>query len=142
MFNCALKKVFSMGGQSVCLVAQLCLTLCDPHGLQPTRLLCPWEFSRQEYWSVLPQPPPRDLFNSGIERRFPALQAYSLPSEPQGKPKNTGVGCHSLLQGIFLTQESNRSLLHGRQILYQLNYHFHILPCCFKPISGNIINSQ
>ena len=22
-----------------------------PHGLQPTRLLCPWGFSRQEYWS-------------------------------------------------------------------------------------------
>ena len=25
-----------------------------PHGLQPTRLLCPWRFSRQEYWSGLP----------------------------------------------------------------------------------------
>ena len=25
-----------------------------PHGLQPTRLLCPWGFSRQEYWSGLP----------------------------------------------------------------------------------------
>ena len=26
----------------LCLVAQSCPTLCDPHGLQPTRLLCPW----------------------------------------------------------------------------------------------------
>ena len=41
-------------------------------GLQPTRLLCPWD--------------------------------------PPGK--NTGVGCHALLQGIFLTQESNPSILH------------------------------
>ena len=32
--------------------------------------------------------------------------------------KNTGVGCHSLLQGIFLTQELNTGLLHWRQILY------------------------
>ena len=32
----------------------------------------------------------------------------SLPAEPQGKPKNTGMGSLSLLQGIFLTQESNR----------------------------------
>ena len=32
--------------------------------------------------------------------------------------KNTGVGCHFLLQGIFLTQELNPGLLHGRQILY------------------------
>ena len=31
--------------------------------------------------------------------------------------KNTGVGCHPFLQGIFPTQESNRSLLHRRQIL-------------------------
>ena len=32
--------------------------------------------------------------------------------------KNTGVGCHFLLQGIFPTQESNPGLLHFRQILY------------------------
>ena len=34
----------------------------------------------------------------------------------------TGVGCHFLLQGIFLTQGSNQGLLHCRQILSQLNY--------------------
>ena len=31
---------------------------------------------------------------------------------PQGKPKNTGMGSLSLLQGIFPTQESNQGLLH------------------------------
>ena len=36
--------------------------------------------------------------------------------------KNTGVGCHSLLQGIFPIQGSNLGLLHCRQILYHLNY--------------------
>ena len=35
---------------------------------------------------------------------------------------NTGVGSLSLLQGIFPTQESNRGLLHCKQILYQLSY--------------------
>ena len=35
--------------------------------------------------------------------------------------KNTGVGCPSLLQGIFSTQGPNLSLLHCRQILYCLN---------------------
>ena len=35
--------------------------------------------------------------------------------------KNTGVGCHFLLQGIFLTQGSNPGLLHCRQILYHLS---------------------
>ena len=33
--------------------------------------------------------------------------------------KNTGVGCHFLLQGIFLTQELNLSLLLGKWILYR-----------------------
>ena len=37
-----------------------------------------------------------------------ALQADSLLTEPAGKPKNTGVGSLSLLQGIFPTQELNQ----------------------------------
>ena len=64
----------------------------------------------RESWSGLPCPPPGDLPNPGIKPRSPALQVDSLLSEPPRKPKNTGVG--SLLQGIFLTQESNRGLLH------------------------------
>ena len=65
-------------------VVQSCPTL-RPCGLQPTRLLCPWGFSRQEYWSGLPCPPPGDLPNLGIEPRSPALQADSLLSEPPGQ---------------------------------------------------------
>ena len=42
------------------------------------------------------------------------MQVDSLPAEPQGKPKNPGVGSLSLLQRIFLTQESNWGLLHYR----------------------------
>ena len=52
-----------------------------PHGLEPTRVLFPWD---------------------------------SLG-------KNTGVGSHSLLLGIFLTQGSNLGLLHCRQTLYSLS---------------------
>ena len=36
--------------------------------------------------------------------------------------KNTGVGCHALLQGIFLTQGLNPGLPHCRQILYRLSH--------------------
>ena len=66
--------------------------------------------------------PPGDLPNLGIEPRSPTLQVDSLPFEPPGKPMNTGVSSLSLLQGIFLTQESNQGLLHCRQTLYQLSY--------------------
>ena len=42
---------------------------------------------------------------------------------PQNSPgKNTGVGSHSLLQWIFLTQGLNQVLLHYRQIFYHLSY--------------------
>ena len=79
-------------------------------------------FSRQEYQSGLPCPPPGELPNPGIEARSPTLQADSLLSEPPGKPTNTRVDNLSLLQRIFPTQESNRGLLHCRWILYQLSY--------------------
>ena len=103
----------------MCLVAQSCPILCDPMDCSPARLLCPWGFSRQEYWSGFPCPPPGDLPNPRIKS---ALQVDSLLSEPPGKPKNTGVGSLSLLQGVFLTQESYQGLPHCRQILYRLSY--------------------
>ena len=68
-------------------------------------------FPRQEYWSGVPFPSPGDLSDPGIEPRSPTLQAEFLPAELRGKPKNTGVGNLSLLQGIFPTQELNQGLL-------------------------------
>ena len=43
---------------AVCWVSQLCPTLCNP--MDPN--LCPWGFSRQEYWSGLPCLPPGRIF--------------------------------------------------------------------------------
>ena len=47
------------------------------------------EFSRQEYWSELPFPPPGDLPDPSIKHMSPVspeLQADSLPAEPWGNP--------------------------------------------------------
>ena len=52
--------------------------------------------------------------------------------------KNTGVGCLSLLQGIFLTQESNPGLLLCRQILYRLSHS--LRPQLSEPRSGDTDN--
>ena len=81
----------------LCLVTQLCPTLCDPMDCTP-----PGSF----------------------------VHGNSLG-------KNTAVGCHALLQGIFPTQGSNSCLPHYRRILYHLShqesisrwilYHFHHL---------------
>ena len=53
----------------------------------PTRLLCPWGFSRQNYWSELPCSLLGDLPYPGIKPRSPTLQTDSLPFEPPGKPR-------------------------------------------------------
>ena len=50
-----------------------------------------------------------------------SLPGSSVHRDSPGK--NTGVGCHAFLQGIFLTQESNQGLLHCRWIPYQLSHH-------------------
>ena len=50
---------------------------------------------------------------------------YNLPGTSvhgDAPGKNTGVGCHALLQGIFPTQEFNASLLHCRWTLYLLSH--------------------
>ena len=74
-----------------------------PHGLWPTRLLCPWDFPG----------------------------------------KNTSMGCHFLLQGIFLTQGSNPpcllSLLHCKRILHPLS-HLPKLNRLFFKVMTDILN--
>ena len=64
----------------LCLVAQLCLTLCEPMDCSP----------------------PGSSVHMILQSRIP---------ESKKKKKNTGVGCHFLLQGIFPTQGSNPGLL-------------------------------
>ena len=49
-----------------------------------------------------------------------SLPGSSVHGDSPGK--NTGVGCHALLQGIFLTEGSNPGLLHCRLILYHLSH--------------------
>ena len=75
--------------------------------------------------SFLPAPP---LPTSDPPRMLTVHHSVSLqPNEPQparllrpwdSPGKNTGVGCHALLQGIFPAHRSNPGLLHCRRILY------------------------
>ena len=62
-------------------------------------------FSRQEYWSRLPCPPPGDLPNPGIKPRSPALQADSLPAELPKKP-HICVYIH-ISESLCCTPETN-----------------------------------
>ena len=49
----------------ICSVTKSCPTLCNPTDCSPARLLCPWDFFRQEYWSGLPFPSPGELPDPG-----------------------------------------------------------------------------
>ena len=57
------------------------------------------EFSRQEYWSVLPFPSPGGLPDPGIKPGSPALQADTLPSEPPGK---TNLYCFTIKELVYM----------------------------------------
>ena len=78
------------------------------------RLLCPWGFSRQEYWSELPCPPPGDLPDPGI---WSALQADSFTTEPPGKPHlwwmSTASRLNSFHWKIKQTNGTNAVLKNG-----------------------------
>ena len=82
----------------LCLVAQLCLTLCDPMDCSPPGSSVHGDPPGKNTGVDCPCPPLGDLPSSGPEPRSP-LQADSLPSEPSEKPKNTGVDSLALLQG-------------------------------------------
>ena len=94
--------------------------LCDPMDCSLPVSSLSMGFSRQEYWSGLPCPSPGHLHNPGVKPRSSAPLADSLPSEPPGKPKNTGVG--SLSPGDLLNPGMNWGLLHCRQNFCQLSY--------------------
>ena len=114
----------------LCLVAQSCLTLCDPmdcsppdssvHGILQAKIL---------EWVAMPSL--RGSSQPRIEPMSPPLQADSLLSEPPGKLMNIEVGSQFLLQEIFPAQELNWGLLHCRQILYQRSYWGS--PFCWHP---------
>ena len=77
--------------------------------------------TRTPIWSIVMSAMlPHCLVTSVVSNSLPphVLQPARLLCPWDFLGKNTTVGCHALLQGIFLTQGSNPGLLHCRQILY------------------------
>ena len=76
-------SVFKM---CVCVSRSIMSNSLWPHGFTAYQAPLSMGFSRQEYWSGLPCPPPGGLSDPGIKPKSPALRVDSLPSEPQGSP--------------------------------------------------------
>ena len=79
----------SRGGLPPCAKSLSCVRLFATPWTAARQAPLSMGFSRQEYWSGLPCPPPGDLPNPGIEPGLLCLlhwQAGSLPSAPPGKP--------------------------------------------------------
>ena len=103
----------------LCLVTQLCPTLCNPMNCSPPGSSVhgdsPGKNTGVGCHALL-----QGIFlTHGSDPGLLALHLKFSPTEPPGKPKDTGVVSLSLLQGNFPTQESNEGLLHCRQIHYQ-----------------------
>ena len=78
--------------------AQLCLTLCNPWTIACQAPLF-MEFSRQEYQSGLPFPPPGDLPNPGMEPVSPALAGGFFTAESSGKPNTNHAATQTKIPG-------------------------------------------
>ena len=83
------------------------------------------EFSRQEYWSGLPVPSPGDLPYPGIEPGSPTVQAYSLLSEPPGKPYESLIVINQL--NVMRYTASPLPVIFPTELLTRL-YKFKPLP--------------
>ena len=119
-------KVYSCMA-SLCITIMCCAVLgrsvmsrsLRPHGLQPNRLLCPWGSSRQEYWSGLPCPSPRDLLNPGIELGSPTLQQGSLPAElPRGALFSSWLYPNKCMHFILMSVLDLMIILHQQHGLF------------------------
>ena len=99
-------------------------------------------FSRQEYWSGLPFPPPGDLPNPEIKPGSPALQADSLLAEPPGKLlcsflKNS---CAAPTQGTLLPDRITRLLSCG--VINSVLCSLQEKEQCLKVPSASTVQSQ
>ena len=104
---------------TVCYAVLSCSVMSNslqPHGLAPATPLgsSVHGHSPGKILEWVAMPSSKGFSNPGIKPRSPTLQVDSLPSEPTGKPKNTGVGSLPLLKGNFLTQVSKQGLLDCR----------------------------
>jgi len=88
-------------GKKLRVSAQSCLTLCDPMDCRPSGSSV-HGFSRQEYWSGLPFPPPGDLPDPGIKPASPTLQEDSLLLSHWGSPARSyrKYQCQSEEKGV------------------------------------------
>ena len=156
--------------------AYVCSVVSDslrPHGLYPTRLVCPWNFlgntgvgyhfllqgifltqglnlhllhwqaswnakdillnfsksasffiAHWSFWSLFRSICAESLVTQSCSSLCDPMDCspagFSVHGDSPGK--NPGVGCHALIQRIFLTQGSNPHLLHYRRILYHLSH--------------------
>ena len=126
-----------------------------PHRLQYTRLprpllspkVCSNSCPLSQWWWW--------WFGGGLVTKSCLTLAIPWTVAHQARPwaspgKNTGMGCHFLLQGIFLTQELNPGLLHCRQMIYQLSCEGspesvvlpnHLILCCSLLLLPSIVPS-
>ena len=87
------------------------------------------------FWHIMVHNSPYQPFNfwsihhsvSSFISDFIYLHLLSFFPLGDSPGKNTGVGCHALLQGIFPTQGLNPGLPHCRQILYRLSHQGSLL---------------
>ena len=117
----------------LCLVTQLCPTLCDSMDCSPQGSSVHGDSTGKN--TGVGCHALHGIFQiQGSNPGVPHSRWILYHLSHQGSPRILKWVSLSLLQGNFLIQESNQGLLHCRQILYQLSYQGSPAALCFPPI--------
>ena len=96
----------------------------QPHGLQPIRLLCLWNFFRQEYWSRFPFPTPGDLPNSDTSLASPAQAGRFFTIVP---PWEASQKILKMLPENCKISSMNAVKLQDTKLMHKNHFHSYIL---------------
>ena len=110
--------------ESLCMLLLLSRSVVSyslqPPGLQPDSLLCPWGFSRQEYWSRLPFPSPIMVYSKAIFVSVKYLTSSRIISLPWFRHCSWVILLYSKLKVSFILPFANY-ITQSSNIIYSLD---------------------
>ena len=103
----------------------------QPHGLWPTRLLCPWGFSRQEYWSGLPCPPSGIFPTQGSNPSLPHCRWILYQLIHKGSLNNHISWMHNIFKLFYLPLNGVTNIIYYLWSIISFSWYSSVITLSF-----------